>query len=285
MKSLLEGKRVFEQETIKGTRYLLVPENKIEKYKYLACYLLIKKGDFEYPRRWIRYTDIPFEEAIVPLDTFNIDDYEYIILPDFSLEEGLKEVFEENGIDTDPFYKGLMKFEKIPVNLQALIRDALERSEGADDWFEEHKLECFTYQKDGKQIAIALTGDPEIHDVKYEYTQKFLDKRVVKRYFIDSEKTKELISLRDKEDIEFHPREEWFVLYSETDNNSFFILENVYDVEDIIPFVNFVLTYEEDKSLLDEEREKRRKQREEEAKRKEKEPERGMSYRPSHRMF
>jgi hypothetical protein len=284
MKSLLEGKRVFEQETAKGTRYLFVPENKIKKYKHLAAYLLIKKGDFEYPRRWLRYTDIPFEEAIVLLDTFNIDDYEYIVLPDFSLDKELKLVFEEHGIDTDPYFKGLMKFEKIPVSLQTLIRNELEENQGIK-WLEEDTLECFMYQNKDKQIAIALTGDPEIHDVRHESTQKFLDKRIVKRYFIDSEKTKELISLRDKEDIEYHPREEWFVLYSETDDNSFFILEEVSDVEDIIPFVNFVLTYEEDQSSLDEEREKRRKQREEEAKKEEQEPRKDMSHRHWHRMF
>jgi len=284
MKQLLEGKRVFEQETTKGTRYLFVPENKIEKYKYLAAFLLIKKGDFEYPRRWLRYTDIPFEEAIVLLDTFNIDDYEYIVLPDFSLDKELKLVFEEYGLDTDPYFKGLVKFEKIPVNLQILIRNELEENQGTK-WLEEDTLECFMYQNKDKQVAIALTGDPEIHDVRHECTQMFLDKRVVKRYFIDSEKTKELISLRDKEDIEYHPREKWFVLYSETNDNSFFILEEVSDVDDIIPFVNFVLTYEEDQSSLDEERDKRRKQKEEEAKKAEQEPRKDMSHHHWHRMF
>ncbi|MFE4706884.1 hypothetical protein [Peribacillus simplex] len=120
-KFLLESNRVFKQE-IEEVRYLFLPKNRIQKYHCFYNAILIKKGDLLFPNRWVNHKGT----VLMPLETFNIEDYEYMFFPNLLVKDMQKALDPYIDIQVDEDYTSVLEVEELPAAAEPSIREALK---------------------------------------------------------------------------------------------------------------------------------------------------------------
>lgn len=233
---LVRGKRVFEQETEKGDRYLVLDANKIQKCIHFDYVILIKPGDLPYPKKWTRYfKSKPEKGQVIPVEEYNRDDYEYIFMPDFGLRDELKKPLEELGYPVDDTNKGenfLSQLDEIPEQLLPIVKNIIELNQ--KDTTEPQTIDCYVYEEQGEPIYFILEAEENVNSISRELTIKFSNMVTLEIYETPL-RDKRLYKANDT--TEQYKSKSWFV-YSDKDTHLPYF-EELYDLEDLIPYTAF----------------------------------------------
>ncbi|UOE58035.1 hypothetical protein [Cytobacillus oceanisediminis] len=230
MKSLMEKSRVFAQEGIE-TSYFILPEENIKKCIFLGGEIGIKKGDLLYPNKWTCH-----EHTLIEQDQFDFEDYELIFSPEKWAAIDVQKALEGYiSMQIDKEFKSLLLLNELPQECESPLKQALsEYAYGSKDVC---RVEAFLY---GDNQSIILDSQATEHDITYEYTNEFNNKIVTDRY-TNPRNNNALFKLADKEQNSMAFRNEgtWYVS-SRDETRSFTILKEIYDIEDMIQFTPFV---------------------------------------------
>lgn len=102
MEILLDGKRIFEVDN-SNYDYVVFPANKIQTYIQLNGYL-IKKGDLQYPKKWINMEDAPDIDRLVLEKNFNPDEYECLFFDDLGFKEAIQKILSSYKVPLQSFW-------------------------------------------------------------------------------------------------------------------------------------------------------------------------------------
>ncbi|MES9681777.1 hypothetical protein ABWK22_02430 [Gottfriedia acidiceleris] len=232
MKNLLEGNRVFKQENDK-TRYLFLPEERINKYYCIYEMIFIKNGDLLFPNRWILHRG----SSLIPLKDFNPEDYEYMFYPNLFVKWMQKALEPFINIKLDEDFSNLIALENIPLNAEASVRELLE-----DEKSEPSIVEAYI-GTDGKFIILDVDSGLNDSNITEECTSDFADKTIVGTYTNQDEYLFQVVPNKNANDFghRFSSETRWFHCHIDK-SKQFNVLSELYDIEDIIPFTKFELS-------------------------------------------
>lgn len=232
MKFLLEGNRVFKQENDE-VRYLFLPKNRIQKFHCFYNAILIKKGDLLYPRRWINLQDT----VLMPLETFNLEDYECMFFPNLLVKDMQKALDPFIDIRVDEEYTSVLALEELPAAAEPSIRDTLK------DENEEPMIVEAYMKPDGSTII--LDSQMTDHDIEDECTADFAKLQISESYNLESDSNQHIykgIPIDGEDRIPFYTTSlQWY--HSQFDESTeITTLKELNDIEDMLPFTKFQLT-------------------------------------------
>ncbi|MEC0276900.1 hypothetical protein [Peribacillus frigoritolerans] len=231
MEFLLQGNRVFKQE-LDEVRYLFLPKNRIQKYCCFYNSILIKKGDLLFPSRWINHK----ETVLMPLETFNIEDYECMFFPNLLVKDMQKALDPFINIRVDEEYNSILALEELPAAAEPSIRDVLK------DENEEPMIVEAYMQPDGSYII--LDYGMSDHDIDGECTEDFAKLQISESYDLGSDSQQHIyktIPIDGEDRIPFYTTSlQWY--HSQFDESTeITTLKELDDIEDMLPFTKFQL--------------------------------------------
>lgn len=232
MNELLQGKRVFKQDgSGPQDRYLLIPKGQIHNCYELSHAIGILKGDFLKPVKWIN-----FGKELLPVESFDESEYEYIFYPgDPVVAKQLSKVL--NAV-VDKEYKYLLSQETLPLEIENELKEIIGYEAYQEG--ELKPMEVFKYQLNNEEKSMILDPDWSNEQIDQEHTEEFLKKEIVASYTRSSEAGKEmLLKTRDSSEKEYIRDYSWY-LYKQEENEPFFYLKDIDEVEDMIPFTTFL---------------------------------------------
>lgn len=229
MDQLIEGNRVFKQE-IDEAKYLFLPEKHIEKYHYFSNCILIKKGDLLFPSRWIKYKD----EVLLPLDSYIPNDYEYLFFTGWYIKHWNAALKPFIDIEIDEEFTSLLTIDELSAAIESSLRELLDGENNTMSSI----VEAYKYPDEDRFIIL----NEELSDsyIVEECTSDFAKKRIVKTYKNNHGDSiyKTVPKGEEQRYITYSNQVEWYhCLLDKTKN--FFVLKEIYDIEDMLPFTNF----------------------------------------------
>lgn len=232
MKILLEGKRIFKEETNAETKYLIFPKEKIQKYVYNSASIFIKKGDFPFPQKWGVADNFSTRELLTPINEFDSSIYEYMFITDWPLTKQLQEILDPYNIQAsdDPNnpwdLNGLLRQEIIPENAQEEIKAAIAK-EDLRTYEEFSVYECYSYTDGEIEEFFIINEDSDyaltLSNIISEETDYFFDIYIVETYQKETDMRIEYVFKTDED--------EWFKFYSGDANDNYWILKEIYEDE------------------------------------------------------
>jgi hypothetical protein len=237
MKQLLNGKRVFEQDS-DVTRFLIFSGNDIHNYYYFYEEVAIKKGDVLYPQKWIKYSG----SSLIKAEKFDFADYEYIFILDKWTENDIKEALQP-FFEVDEQFTSILTLNKLPDGAEQIIREVLGKAAYKEDNI--MTVEAYAYPNEENRFII-LNSEVTDDDISYEYTRDFTDIVILATYNKVTEGQIEYLYKTapqkhiDKGNIYSSSEERWFHRSSDPTNN-FIVLKQIYDIEDMLQLTNFQL--------------------------------------------
>jgi len=230
--SFFQGKRIFDQE---GERILELATENIYQYVNLSSCVAIKKGDLLSPSKWIDYEHVDRTASLIPLEDFNLDDYEYVF---FLFVSGARELRKLLGLpllgDDVLDYQSIFKIDAIPVELSSELKELIKGEDYINTAnFNNFVTDVFVAGKD----TLILDRDG-VYDVSEELTSKFLNMelQLSKSCFRDGKKL-QLLKLNDPLS-RYTNDEKWYVYYDSEITNAR-VLEEIRDIEDILKYTDF----------------------------------------------
>jgi hypothetical protein len=235
MKTLLNGKRIFQQESDE-TCYLVFNAQDIHHYYYFYEEVAIKKGDILYPQKWIKYSG----SSLIKTEEFDFEGYEYIFILDKWTGNDLK-IALQPYLEVNDDYTSIFTIHKLPDDAELVIKDVLGKS--AYEKEQIMNVEAYAYPNEQNHFII-LNSEVTDDDITYEHTKDFADKVILTTY---QNKTGEQIEYLyktapqehfDNGNIHFSSYERWF--HSKTDpSGNFKVLKELHDLEDMLQFTTF----------------------------------------------
>ncbi len=237
MKSLIEGKRIFDQD---GTNfYLVFPEEKIKEYKYLSYTILIKKGDILHPTRWINYSRALDSDVLIPSEQFNFENYEFVFHPEGLMIEELNDVLKEIDFTINADFSNIFEIQEIPSGLLPRLVAVFEEYKYSSN--DVLTVEAFSYIQNDELKYIILDSEFTNDDIIDEYTKEFLSMEIIKTYSRQNEdETEFLIKTIGNRSI-YAIDELWYAYYPVDPQHTYHVLTNIFEIEDMLPYTNFSL--------------------------------------------
>lgn len=230
MEFLLEGNRVFKQE-IDEVRYLFLPKNRIQKYYCFYGATLIKKGDLLFPSRWVNHKGT----VLMPLETFNIEDYECMFFPNLLIKDMQKALDPFIDIRVDEEYTSVLAIEELPAAAEPSIREALK-----DENEEPMMVEAYM-QPDGSYII--LDYGMSNHDIDGECTEDFAKLQISESYDLESDSSQRIyktVPIDGENRLSLYTSLQWY--HSQFDESTeITTLKELDSIEDMLPFTKFQL--------------------------------------------
>lgn len=237
LEDLFEGKRIFKQEK-NDTYYLVLPKDNIMNAYYFYNEVCIKKGDLLNPDKWLRFegSTLLSKQAYADLEC------EYIFNPYFTTK-ALKALNEALGPDItipekDRELKSILSLKHLPPSSEGAFREAFKEASSDLDVVEAY------YRSANDKKPIVLHPDLTDDDISYEYTDLFSGKQISSTYRREISGRTEYIIQIAPEDVDeltrFNSEVMWFQAFLD-DSRDFYILKQLYDLEDMLPFLNFEL--------------------------------------------
>ncbi|PGO61764.1 hypothetical protein CN980_28970 [Bacillus cereus] len=229
MKELLKDNRAFSREIVEKY-YLILPSDRLVKSMNLSYRVLIKKGDLPYPNRWINFMSQDEINGLVPLTEFNEDDYDYIFVNESLLVDELNTALIPFGITVDYKLKNLLDLVEISEEIQSKIKVIL------DEWndigeLELEKCEVMHYINKGEKEFVRIQEDCSTHDIDYEDTKYLTAQTIVATYIRETARHTEYLHKTNEN--------RWFIVKPSHEPFVLFIIEEIWDIEDMIPFTTF----------------------------------------------
>ncbi|PHF07213.1 hypothetical protein [Bacillus toyonensis] len=229
MKELLKGKRAFSRE-IEDKEYLILPATEFSEAMYFSYMTLIKKGDMPYPDRWIDYQSQDERSGLIPLEDFNEDDYEYIFMKEKLMENRLDENLNPYGITVGTDLKNLFEIAEISDEIQQVIKDVL------DEWnligeLQLERCEILHYSDGDSSEFVRIQHECSTHDIDYDETDYLTDQTITETYKRKLETHTEYLHKTNEN--------RWFIEKPSIEPFALFVIEEIWDIEDMIPFTTF----------------------------------------------
>lgn len=244
MKQLLEGKRIFEEETEYGVRYLVLPSEKLQKYVDITGYF-IKHGDFNKPVDWINTYGIKDVSTFIKIEEFNPELYEFMFYHDIGLPNELQKVLEPYGIDIQQDMNEFLKIEELPSDVIEPIKSLINAQESHMVYPEDFTfLEGYEFENDGEHFKFIIGEDYGYYstDITYDVTEQFFDRYIIETYYKETSQGTEYVFKTD----EGH----WYRYYSGDSGNNYVVLVDIYREELVeFPFYEYTLLETEERSI------------------------------------
>lgn len=242
MHRFIQEKRIFKQETNFATRYLLIPSEQIEKYIHLEYSIGIKRGDLLHPKKWIVFgQNAP---KVFKKEHFNLNEYEVLFFPDPHLVRDIKGIISGHvELQLEKEIEPLLTMERLPDAIETPLRNVLLTENTKES--ELQVVEVFVHEQKGEPNYLVLHSELTDDDISYEYTKDFMDIYTVSEYKRENEGREEYlfktVPISHKEmGLLHHSREErWYHLHQNESDYPFLILQEIYDMEEMVAFTSF----------------------------------------------
>lgn len=247
MEQLLEGKRVFKQDN-EQDRYLVFVSSEIKKYIDLTGTIAVKKGDLLSPLKWEVRDEKLNDRNIIPADSLDTSDYDYIFYPNLISAKSINKHFstllpkEHKGT-----FKDLLSLPELPAILpkgEEGLKRLLDEENCLNDF---RPIEAFSYVNGGEVKFFILVSEFSSDDITDEYTEDFKKQHIISHYERLTDNGVEHLYKTvpdDRKDSSFHHSHSvrWYRYYQGDKNQQFFALKELHDIDDVIPFTAFQLS-------------------------------------------
>ncbi|EOQ09115.1 hypothetical protein [Bacillus cereus] len=229
MEILLDGKRIFEVEN-PNYDYVVFPAEKIQTYIQLNGYL-IKKGDLQYPKKWINMEDASDMDCLVLESSFNPDEYECLFFDDLGLKEAIQKILSPYNIQIDNDIKKLLSINELPLKAALELKELFTSEKYANDYsnpLDFARYEGYEFECNGK-IEKWFIGEEELPctSITYDTTRRFVNMCIVETYYKETKNHTEHV-------FKTHTGE-WYRYYAGDIKNNFWIMEDI-EGEELVSF-------------------------------------------------
>jgi hypothetical protein len=190
---------------------------------------LVKKGDLKFPVRWDTKFVFKDGDYFEREENFDINDYEYLIIPCHRMEKALDPILRPYGIDIEGDMKNFFKIEELPGEVMDDLIELITSEDYKSSYPEEFLFfEGCQYEIDGTIHDLMVQLPPYIDgcldDLADEVTDEFLDEYIVEAYerYTEDNKCEHLI----KVDKGF-----WYKYYPEELNQPHMLMERLWEDE------------------------------------------------------